>query len=238
MNVRIKFAKYGSLVFIGHLDVMRFFQKAMRRAGIPISYTGGYSPHQIMSFAQPLGLGMSSEGEYVDIQVYDTFSTEESVCRLNEVMTDGMRVLDYRELPEKAKGGMSVIAAADYMLWIEGREKFPENAKALWEEFLAKPEILAKKESKKGESEIDIRPHILDSQMEEDRLYLRVSTGSAINIKPDLVFRTFCEAFPEQFEYPGNKLRIHRIDLYAEDENGGYISLNDLGMVVPEGRMS
>ena len=217
---------------------MRFFQKAMRRAGIPISYTGGYSPHQIMSFAQPLGLGMSSEGEYVDIQVYDTYSSEESVRRLNEVMTDGLKVLSYRVLPEKAKGGMSVIKAADYMLWIEGREKFPENASQLWNEFLQKPEILATKESKKGETTLDIKPHILDSQMEEDRLYLRVSTGSEINIKPDLVFRTFCAAFPELFPDPGNKLRIHRIELYADDENGGFISLEDMGDELAEGSLS
>ena len=217
---------------------MRFFQKAMRRAGIPISYTGGYSPHQIMSFAQPLGLGMSSEGEYVDIQVYDTYSSEESVRRLNEVMTDGLKVLSYRVLPEKAKGGMSVIKAADYMLWIEGREKFPENASQLWNEFLQKPEILATKESKKGETTLDIKPHILDSQMEEDRLYLRVSTGSEINIKPDLVFRTFCAAFPESFQDPGNKLRIHRIELYADDENGGFISLEDMGDELAEGSLS
>ncbi len=238
MNVRIKFAKYGSLVYIGHLDVMRFFQKAMRRAGIPISYTGGYSPHQIMSFAQPLGLGMSSEGEYVDIQVHDTYSSEESVRRLNEVMTDGLKILSYRELPEKAKGGMSVIKAADYMLWIEGRKKFPEGCIQLWDEFLNKPEILATKESKKGETTIDLKPHILDSKMEEDRLYLRVSTGSEINIKPDLVFRTFCAAFPEAFPDPGNHLRIHRIELYAEDDNGGFISLEDMGSEIPEGSLS
>ena len=201
MNVRIKFAKYGSLVFIGHLDVMRFFQKAMRRAGIPISYTGGYSPHQIMSFAQPLGLGMSSEGEYVDIQVHDTYSSDESVRRLNQVMTDGLKILSYRVLPEKAKGGMSVIKSADYMLWIDGRKPFPAEAQKLWNDFLLRSEIPATKESKKGEATIDLKPHILDSKMEEDRLYLRVSTGSEINIKPDLVFRTFCaacgDAFPE-----------------------------------------
>ena len=61
MKVRIKFRKYGILKYIGHLDVMRFFQKAMRRADIPIAFTGGYSPHMIMSFAQPLGLGVTSE---------------------------------------------------------------------------------------------------------------------------------------------------------------------------------
>ena len=62
MKARIKFKKYGALRFIGHLDVMRFFQKAIRRAHIPIAYTGGYSPHMIMSFANPLGIGITSEG--------------------------------------------------------------------------------------------------------------------------------------------------------------------------------
>ena len=58
LKVRIKFRKYGVMKFIGHLDVMRYFQKAMRRADIPIAFTGGYSPHMIMSFAQPLGIGI------------------------------------------------------------------------------------------------------------------------------------------------------------------------------------
>lgn len=49
LKARIKFRKYGIMRFIGHLDVMRFFQKAMRRANIPIAFTGGYSPHMIMS---------------------------------------------------------------------------------------------------------------------------------------------------------------------------------------------
>ena len=58
MKVRVKFAKYGCMKFIGHLDVMRFFQKAIRRAGIDVAYSTGYSPHQIMSFASPLGLSL------------------------------------------------------------------------------------------------------------------------------------------------------------------------------------
>ena len=69
MKARIKFRKYGSLRFIGHLDVMRFFQKVMRRADIPIAFSGGYSPHMIMSFANPLGIGLTSDGEYFDIEL-------------------------------------------------------------------------------------------------------------------------------------------------------------------------
>ncbi len=69
MKSRIKFRKHGAMRFIGHLDVMRYFQKAMRRAHIPIAFTGGYSPHMIMSFAQPLGAGPDQR--------------RESICRLN-----------------------------------------------------------------------------------------------------------------------------------------------------------
>ena len=80
MKIRIKFRKYGSMRFIGHLDVMRYFQKAIRRAGIDIAYSEGFSPHQIMSFAAPPGVGLTSDGEYMDIEVRSTRSTEESIA--------------------------------------------------------------------------------------------------------------------------------------------------------------
>ena len=69
MKVRIKFSKNGPLKFIGHLDVMRYFQKAIRRSSIPIAYSEGFNPHQIMSFASPLSVGHTSQGEYMDIEV-------------------------------------------------------------------------------------------------------------------------------------------------------------------------
>ena len=69
MKIRIKFSKTGTMKFIGHLDTMRFFQKVMRLSGIDICYSEGYRPHQIMSFASPLGVGVESLGEYLDIEV-------------------------------------------------------------------------------------------------------------------------------------------------------------------------
>ena len=63
MKVRVKFEKTGPMKYIGHLDMMRFFQKAIRRAGIDVAYSEGFSPHMIMSFAYPLGVGMTSSGE-------------------------------------------------------------------------------------------------------------------------------------------------------------------------------
>mgnify|MGYP001068438734 FL=1 len=81
MKLRVKFSKHGVLKFIGHLDVMRYFQKAIRRAGIDISYSAGFSPHQIMSFASPLGIGLESNGEYMDIEVNSLTSSREFMMR-------------------------------------------------------------------------------------------------------------------------------------------------------------
>ena len=93
MKARIKFRKYGVMRFIGHLDVMRYFQKAMRRADIPIAFTSGYSPHMIMSFAQPLGVGVTSDGEYLDIELKESISSEKAVKQLNAVMVEGIDIV-------------------------------------------------------------------------------------------------------------------------------------------------
>lgn len=102
MKVRIKFAKSGVMKFIGHLDMMRYFQKAMRRADIDIKYSEGFSPHQIMSFAAPLGVGITSDGEYLDIEVNSTETTEQSIVNLNSAMVDGVKILEYKKLPDPA----------------------------------------------------------------------------------------------------------------------------------------
>ena len=114
MKVRIKFAKSGIARFIGHLDVMRYFQKAVRRAGIAIRYSGGFSPHQLMSFAAPLGVGITSNGEYLDIEVEDDEDTATMKARLNQVMAEGFSVKSCLVLPKEAGNAMSLVAAARY----------------------------------------------------------------------------------------------------------------------------
>lgn len=69
MKARLRFNKMGSMMYIGHLDLMRYFQKLFRRCGLDVSYSKGFNPHQIMSFASPLGLGLTSIGEYLDLSL-------------------------------------------------------------------------------------------------------------------------------------------------------------------------
>ena len=138
MKIRIKFRKQGAVKFVGHLDIMRYFQKVMRRADVDIRYSEGFSPHQIMSFAAPLGVGLTSNGEYVDIEVNSTESSEEMVKRINAVNVEGISVTSYRKLPDSAKNAMSLVAAADYTMWFkDGYE--PEDEDGFWDRVVPFP---------------------------------------------------------------------------------------------------
>ena len=136
MKIRIKFRKYGTMKFIGHLDVMRYFQKAIRRSEVNIRYSEGFSPHQIMSFAAPLGVGITSKGEYVDIEVLDTENSKKMIDRLNAVMSEGFEILEYKLLPDDAANAMSIVAAADYSLVLNRKRKARKNGLRNWSVFL------------------------------------------------------------------------------------------------------
>ena len=113
MKVRVKFRKYGPVRFIGHLDVMRFFQKCIRRAELDIAYSQGFSPHQIMSFAAPLGVGLTSDGEYMDIELNSVTTSEDMVKRLNDASVYGIEIVSLKELPDGAGNAM---ASVDHVL--------------------------------------------------------------------------------------------------------------------------
>ncbi len=231
MKIRIKFRKYGVMKFIGHLDIMRYFQKAMRRAQIDICYTSGFSPHMIMSFASPLGVGITSDGEYLDIEVGSALSSADCVNRLNQVMVDGMEVLSFRQIPdEKSQNAMSLVAAADYEIRFRSG-KAPEQWQDAFRAFLNQDEIKILKKSKKSEQEIDLKPYIFDAKVLDDSVFLRLSAGSVTNIKPELVFEAFFAFMNQEFEE--FSLHVHRKDLYASKSHKGkttFVSLEDLGV--------
>lgn len=236
MKIRIKFGKWGVMKFVGHLDMMRYFQKAMRRANIDICYSEGYSPHQIMSFAAPLGVGLTSEGEYLDIEVNSTASSREAVDALNAVMVDGVEILSYVRLPDHAKSAMSIVAAADYRLSF--REGCAGPSAGEWREiirreFWDKPEFIVLKKTKKSERELDLKPFVYRFEAEDcgaPVFVLSVSTGSVDNVKPEFVLASVCEK--SGIAYREEAIQIHRTEIYAR-ENGRLAALSELGETVP-----
>lgn len=235
MKIRIKFQKSGVMKFIGHLDMMRYFQKAMRRADIDIAYSEGFSPHQIMSFAAPLGVGITSDGEYLDIEVHETLTSDEAVAALNRVMVEGVSVVSYRKLPDQAKTAMSIVAAADYeVFYKDGKDcnftlrELQEQAQHFYGEAT---EILVTKQTKKSEKVMDLKQLVYAFEVREREglpvYFIRLSTGSVDNVKPELFLEAFYQSMGQ--EYPETKLQIHRKEVYARDSRDAWISLEDMG---------
>lgn len=230
MKIRIKFSKEGEMKFIGHLDMVRYFQKAFRRSGIDIAYSQGFSPHQQISFAAPLGVGLTSRGEYMDIIVGSTGDSKTMLELLNREMVDGVRVLSYRRIEDETKNSnaMSIIAAADYAVaFREGKQPQIDLAGAM-AQFYAQPQIIVLKKTKKSEREVDIRPLIYDLRMEGDTIFMRLSTGSVANLKPELVMETFMSYVG--LELGDFDLHVCRLEMYADQGSHDFIALEDMGV--------
>lgn len=234
MKVRVKFEKYGIMKFIGHLDVMRYFQKAIRRAGIDIAYSEGMSPHMIMSFAAPLGVGLTSEAEYMDIELRTPVSSAEAIRALNDTGVDGIRVTGFYEVPDgKANKAMTLVAAADYQL----RFRKDHEPKGDWQSgishFYAQEHIPVMKKTKKSEKEIDLRPLIYEMKVNAGTVFMKLSAGSTANVKPELVMDTYMKtqgSEPDPFAY-----EIHRCEVYADTGTGekrNLVPLGDLGEAI------
>ena len=176
MMVRVKFAKYGPLRFTGHLDVLRFFQKAIRRAGLDVVYTHGFNPHQVMSFAAPLGVGLCSVGEYMDVEIASSDGAEDFKERLQEACPYGIDILSVKMLPEKAGNAMASVAAATYA-----------GCQSAVDGLLSKKELWITKETKRSTAEVDIRSGIYDCHIDDGALVFMVDASSGGNIRPEFV---------------------------------------------------
>ncbi len=219
LKLRIKYTKTGVLRFIGHLDVMRFFQKAIRRAKLSVAYTKGFSPHQIISFAAPMPLGMTSEGEYFDGEFDLVTSTEDMMKRLNETMPEEIQVLDIVELPDDAKPSMAIVTASDYYIYLNDEavsDVFKELTPKL-SDFYNENQIEILKKTKSKEVMTDIKPLIYDIKPYKDGIYMLLASGSRDNLKPELVILALCEY--AGVSYNRYDYMIHRLETYMGDKD-------------------
>lgn len=223
MKVRIKFSKEGSVRFIGHLDIMRYFQKAIRRAGIDIAYSTGFSPHQIMSFASPLSVGHESCGEYFDVELNSITDTEDIKMRLNRTMAEGIQILQVAVLDETEGNAMASVAAADYLISFRDSVSLPDDWKEKLTAFYKKDKIPVIKKTKKGEREIDLKETIYQLEIREDQVYMLLDAGSGSNMKPGFVLETFCTA--ENISLPEYPFRVRRLETYKRTGEGKLVPL-------------
>ena len=243
ITVRFKFSRKGPVRYLGHLDMLRYFQKAVMRSGIPAKYTEGFHPHQIMSFAYPLGVAMETDGDYMDLELTKECSPEELCQALNDVMREGISICGAARLPEKAPNAMASVAAADYEIYVDGTR--PEALREILmtatvnimreevlllgktQEETGSSEEHRKKGGKKEKKAKDIRPGILSLTVDDSLpvLKMRLLSGSALNVRPADVFALLAERVTEDRIAAS---RIVRKEIYGE-QGGTYIPLLLLG---------
>ncbi|NLN48273.1 MAG: DUF2344 domain-containing protein [Clostridiales bacterium] len=218
MNVRIKFKKVNESIFISHLDLVRTFQRSMKRAKLPMVYSGGFNPHPEMSFAQALGLGISSIGEYMDVKINDDLEPEEIKNKLDKNLPKGIELIDIRQLKDNAKPAMSIVSHGRYNINIRFDGENTTAIKNGFDNFINQSNIYAKKvQFKKNKvTEVDIKPlikeigtDITEKNFEIDCI---VFSGSAANLKPELIIK----AFEEYINIKIIRYKIERTELFVE----------------------
>ncbi|PKM95979.1 MAG: Fe-S oxidoreductase [Firmicutes bacterium HGW-Firmicutes-1] len=212
MKVRLKFSKTGTLKFIGHLDLMRTFQKIFRQAELPIAYSEGFNPHQIFSIAAPLAVGVTSSGEYLDMKLVQNMDTQMIIDHVNACCPNGLKIEAAIVIDDHEPSAMASVSAAKYSVLQEECVLTEENIA----NFALQDSIVIKKKNKKGKiNDFDIKPGIYNIVINDNKIIMTLATGSTLNVKPDAVFSSLSEFIGASYD-PFN-YKVHREELYHSD---------------------
>ena len=222
MRAMIRFGKQPRLRFISHLDLQRFFQRALNRTGLPVAYTQGFNPHAIMSFGSALALGWTSEYEILDVKLSVPMGRKRTEEAMRQALPEDLPVLEVRMVDDRHPAPMAMVRASDYEIALSG-----ENAGAVLDAvdaFLASEEVMAVRKTKSGEKEIDIRPLAISLERAGNVLLARLKLTETDTLKPDLLVNSLAKL--AGVEPP--EARIHRKCLLGEDESGALRPLMEL----------
>ena len=195
---RLTFSKIDKMVFIGHLDLMKIFQRSIKRAKLPIAYSKGFNPHQLMSFALPLSLGTIGLAEILEIELETKLDELEITKKLNLVLPKGIYVKESRLLEPREKSAASTITSAVYEIIFPFEIK---NHDQIIEDILSEKEIIVLKKTKRDEKEVDVRGDIFSLHSKVENINEAVSTivqahisaGSQRNLKSGIVTKIICD---------------------------------------------
>lgn len=204
-KLRFYFSKADEVKYVGHLDTIELFDRAFRRAKLPISFSEGFNPRPKLTFAHPLAVGISSNGEIGEIELEQKMDENDFIKKLNDALPTPIRIIGAEYVEEK-KSLMSLVKSAEYTLQIE--DEFVSNADI--ENMLNKSAIEIEKISKSGKTSIvDIKPLILSWKwVKEENKTFRVDlvTGSSDNLRPDTIVKLFGDV--EKYKIIREKINI------------------------------
>lgn len=231
-EIRIRFSRGEEVKYISHLDLMRTFERALRRAGLPVYYSQGFNPHPHLVFGLPLPVGVTSDAEYADIGFEQEIEPEVVKKMLNLSLPKGLKIIE--ACPKKEKSNiMALVAGASYNIDIFFSQacafyNIKDYIHSRLNEFLELNEIYAQKNMRGDIKIINIKSLIINielSKVEQNAkksyrniyniasLNALVKAGSKANLKPDVLADAFCKFAGINAAY----YSINRTGLFIED---------------------
>ena len=224
MLIRIKYGKTLEGKYLSHLDLMRAWERTIRRAKAPLAFSQGFNPHPKISFASALAVGTTSDGEYMDMELTEERNVDLLREQLEHAMPPAIKLYEMVKIPDKSPALMSVVNRARYQLGVSLVEAVSqEQADQVTEQFLNNDlvNVLRFKKNSKEKREVNIRPGVIELNVEatQDQLKIQmlVQTGSEGNVRPEeVVYGLMANGLPivKKIDY------IHREGLYIMSDDG------------------
>ena len=191
MRLIIKFTKGKEVRFVSHLDMLRLFQRAFRRARLPLAFSQGFNPHPLMSFATALSVGFTSEGEYLDVILTSDYPPQKLKEEVNNALPEGVRITDVFDAGDSKASLTSVMRSAEYSIDVRFADPVPAGAVESEISEMLSGEITVLKKTKGGIKPTDIRPMILELSVlscEQGRakLYMKGVLSAESGLNPEL----------------------------------------------------
>lgn len=208
MRIIARFEKTESVRFVSHLDIQRLFQRAFRRAQIPLAYSQGFNPHPILSFATALSVGYTSDAEWLDVKLASDMDKDDFARRVNGTLPEGFRIIEVFSVDERFPSLSAIMAAADYTLQVFDP---PADLAPRIETLLSAP-IMVEKRTKGGMRTVDIRPMLYDYRYSNG--FMRIL--GCLDAKGSLNIDLFMGALLKQ-DASAASYRVHRNRIFSND---------------------
>jgi len=205
LRLRIKFSRGEQLKFLSHLDLMRLWERALRRAGINPAYSEGFSPHPRISLAAPLAVGVTSQAELMDIFLEQRISADDFVEKIGPQLPEGISIIEIVTVSSQAPSLQSRLRFAEYVVAVETAGPV-EDIQGRIKEMLAKEQFPWHHSRDTGERYYDLRPLIEDLWLVENgenkgKIGMKLRCDASGSGRPEQVTRALgYQGFPLSIE--------------------------------------
>lgn len=221
MKMLVVFKKSPRLRFIGHLDLMRTMQRALRRSDLPVCYSQGFNPHLLLNFASPLSVGISGEREIMEVPVEGTVDPQVFKDVFSAVLPKDFPCISVRAVEDQHAAPMALCVAASYTGVFDN--EIPD-LKSKIDQFLAADQINVVKKTKSGEKLVDIKTMIYSfNEISATEVKMTLSLCESATCKPELLLKAFSDRMGEELP----PCRLVRTQLFGNDADT-LIPLEDL----------